>query len=323
MKLTLATRQLIFAPGRFGQAHASTTVRLDDGRYLAAWFAGTKEGAADVAIHGSIRDQAGCWRQPVQWARACDAPHWNPVLFRPHGGVVMLFFRVGAKCDRWSTWVTRSADEGGSWDAPRELVPGDIGGRGPVKNKPIILSDGSWLAPNSLEDCKRWRVMTDRSRDGGLTWTSSPEAPMDRTLMTGEGAIQPTLWESSPGTVHMLTRSSCGRICGSASSDYGDTWDQLRPTSLPNNNSGIDLARGPDGALLLAYNRVSKNWGPRTPLSLAASMDEGQTWQDVCELETGAGEYAYPAVIATPEGFAGTYTWKRDSIAFWEGRVGG
>ena len=319
MKFRLKHQARIFEPGTFGQSHASTLLRLTDGSYLAAWFAGTKEGAVDVSIYGAIRDPSGRWSQPMQWARACNSPHWNPVLFAPQDGTTMLFFKEGSRCDHWRTWVTKSFDDGISWEKPSELVLGDIGGRGPVKNKPIILSDGSWLAPNSLEDGNRWRVLTDRSTDGGLTWTSSPEAAMDRALITGQGAIQPTLWESSPGNVHMLTRSSCGYICRSDSSDHGNTWSKLELTSLPNNNSGIDLDRAPNGNILLAFNKVSENWGQRTPLNLAVSVDNGEAWLDVYELEAAPGEYSYPAVIATPEGFAGTYTWKRDSIVFWEG----
>lgn len=319
MKFKLTHQARIFKPGLFGESHASTLVRLMDGSYLAAWFAGTKEGADDVSIYGAIRNMAGNWSQPQRWARTADAPHWNPVLFSPKNSAVLLFFKVGISCDQWRTWVTRSLDGGVSWEKPSELVPGNTGGRGPVKNKPIILSDGSWLAPNSLEDGDQWRVLTDRSIDGGLTWCASPEVPMDRNRITGQGVIQPTLWESSPGNVHMLTRSSSGFICRSDSNDYGSAWRELNPTSLPNNNSGIDLVRSTSGDLLLAYNKVSKNWGPRTPLNLAISVDNGETWQDMHELETAQGEYSYPAVIATPGGFAGTYTWKRESIVFWEG----
>jgi len=322
MKFTIRSQEQVFAPGLFGQSHASTLIRLTDGPYLAAWFAGTKEGAIDVSIYGSIRNQEGVWSRPVQWARACNSPHWNPVLFQPGDGKVMLFFKEGNSCDHWRTWVTESLDNGCSWNRPNELVPGNMGGRGPVKNKPIILSDGSWLAPNSLEDGNKWRVLTDRSKDGGLTWSASPEAAVDRTLITGQGTIQPTLWESSPGKVHMLARSSGGFICRSDSRDYGNTWSEIRSTSLPNNNSGIDLAQASDGTLLLAFNKVSKDWGPRTPLNLAASTDNGVTWQDVHDLETAPGEYSYPAVVSIPGGFAGTYTWKRQTIVFWQGYFG-
>jgi predicted neuraminidase len=121
----------------------------------------------------------------------------------------------------------------------------------------------------------------------------------------------------------MLARSSCGFLCRSDSDDFGQTWSPLKPTALPNNNSGVDLAQTPDGTLLMAYNPVSKDWGPRTPLTLAMSNDDGEGWRDVATLEDAPGEYSYPAVIAFPGGFAGTYTWKRDSIAFWLGRLEG
>ena len=323
MHFRVIRRSLIFAPDQSGECHASTLVRLRDGRYLAAWFAGTKEGAADVAIYGAIRELDGRWCAPRQWARVDNLPHWNPVLFAPDDETIWLFFKVGERCDCWRTWVTRSHDCGRTWTTPALLVADDIGGRGPVKNKPIILSDGAWLAPNSLEDGDQWRVLTDRSSDSGRTWHASPEVAMDRARITGKGAIQPTLWESSPGHVHMLTRSASGFICRSDSSDSGRTWRELTPTALPNNNSGIDLAMAPDGTLLLALNPVAENWGARTPLTLAHSRDNGDTWQTCYTLETTPGRYSYPAVIATLAGFAGTYTWRRQSIAFWEGRIVG
>ena len=50
------------------------------------------------------------------------------------------------------------------------------------------------------------------------------------------------------------------------------------PADLPDNNSGIDVARLPDSALALACNLVGENWGPCTPLSLMLSFDNGETW---------------------------------------------
>ena len=322
MKLLNLRRTAVFTPGRWGQVHASTLVRLPDGTYLAAWFGGTKEGHADVAIWGARGDAKG-WCEPVCWAKVSDMPHWNPVLHQGPDGLISLFFKVGADCAVWTTHVRRSSDGGASWSPDEVLVSGDLDGRGPAKNKPIPLDNGALLAPGSRETAGLWRVFVDRSRDGGRTWTASDEVAMDRATITGTGAIQPTLWESSPGHVHMLVRTSCGWICRSDSEDGGVTWSPLRKTSLPNNNSGIDLAQDAAGHLLLAFNPVGGNWAARTPLSLMASEDNGATWEPVLELETAPGEFSYPAVVATPRGFASTYTSKRETITFWEANTHG
>ncbi len=310
----------IFGDDRpFAQCHASTLVELRNGRVLAAWFGGTAEKHADVAIWGATRVE-GRWSQPRVLARVRNSPHWNPALFLAPDGRVHLFFKVGDRIPIWETWRTISEDEGETWTEPRELVPGDRGGRGPVKNKPILLSNGTWLAPASLEG-DRWDVFVDRSYDAGETWTAGDLVPLEHSRFEGAGVIQPTLWESAPGHVHMLMRSTCSRICRSDSLDYGETWSPVRATSLPNNNSGIDIARLPDGTLALAYNHVAGDWAARTPLSIALSCDNGETWPRRLDIETADGEFSYPAIVPTSAGIALTYTWRRERIAFWQGSL--
>jgi predicted neuraminidase len=63
------------------------------------------------------------------------------------------------------------------------------------------------------------------------------------------------------------------------------------------------------------YNDSPQNWGPRTPLCLALSEDEGRSWQEELRLEQGPGEYSYPAIIQTSDGrLHVTYTWRRERI---------
>ncbi|SDD84125.1 sialidase family protein [Niabella drilacis] len=301
----------------FPQCHASTVIALKNGRYLAAWFGGTKEKDDDVGIW-ITSGAPGRWQPPVEVAKIRQEPHWNPVLFKAPDGTIWLFFKVGKEIPTWQTYVMTSGNEGKTWSAPGELVPGDTGGRGPVRNKMIVLSNGDWLAGASNE-MGDWNVFFDRSADKGKTWTATPYIGIDRRQITGKGIIQPTLWESAPGRVHALLRSTAGVICRTDSRDYGKTWSAARKTTLPNPNSGIDVARLPGGTLALAYNPTGENWGSRGALALAVSTDNGQTWSKQLMIEKGAGkdEYSYPAIISTGNRVMVTYTWNRKKIAFW------
>lgn len=142
-------------------------------------------------------------------------------------------------------------------------MAGDAGGRGCVKNKPAVLPGGAIVAGASTEG-GRWAAFADVSTDGGSSWVAAP--PL--RVPDGAGVIQPTLWASSASAVHMLLRSDAGAIYRADSADAGASWSTARPTSMPNNNSGIDVARLQDGTLVLAYNPHSG----RFPLSLALSQ---------------------------------------------------
>jgi predicted neuraminidase len=312
------TREFLFAEDRpFASCHASTLLALPGGDVLAAWFGGTREKAPDVAIWGARRS-AGRWSHPRKLADREGIAHWNPVLFANDRGSVFLVYKVGVDVTSWHSMVMRSDDGGESWSDPVPLVEGDIGGRGPVRNKPIRLRDGKLLAPASIETADRWDAFVDISTDQGLTWRKSAFVPIDHGRFEGKGVIQPTLWESEPGKVHMLLRSTAGRIYRSDSFDGGQTWCPAYATSLPNNNSGIDLVRLDSGVLALVCNPVGENWGKRTPLTLFASTDNGLTWGDELVLEDGPGEYSYPAIIAKGNRILISYTWKRERIAYWE-----
>ncbi|WP_186790639.1 exo-alpha-sialidase, partial [Salmonella enterica] len=209
--------------------------------------------------------------------------------------------KAGSDVHVWKTWFITSSDRGFTWSTPAPLVNDDILPRGPVKNKLLLASNGAWIAPGSIESPERWRAFVDRSSDEGKHWSISfvplePDNAISGTnvalwdgikkgrlwecclenLLRWDGVIQPTLWESSPGHIHMLLRSTRGAIFRSDSIDYGATWSVARATSLPNNNSGIDLVSMQDGTLILALNPVNGNWGKRYPLSLIASQDRSE-----------------------------------------------
>jgi predicted neuraminidase len=324
----------------FHQCHASTIVKLPNNDFLAAFFAGTKEGAGDTAIWLSRKTKNG-WQEPKRAVFEDGLPHWNPSLFYQNNKI-WLFYKVGSDVHSWITRFVTSEDNGETWSRSKELVSLDPSPRGPVKNKMILLSNGAWLAPSSVEEKRNWDAYTDYSPNQGLTWEKSElvlfnhqrGAPLEkRNIWEGlvkealwendlskvfdwDGIIQPSLWESQEGHVHMLCRSTRGYIYRSDSIDFGKTWCESYPISLPNNNSGIDVVRMENGTLALVYNPVSGNWSARTPLTISFSEDNGITWADHYHLETESGEFSYPAIITEGNELFITYTVNRNNIAF-------
>lgn len=298
--------------------HASTLVKLKNGDIVSAWFGGSKESAQDVRIWVSVRHD-GEWSAPYAIDDGMDVAHWNPVLFVNAREEICLYYKVGAQIRSWQTYVARSTDGGRSFHGITELVKGDVGGRGPVKNKPLRLSNGRIVAPASNEESV-WYAFMDISDDDGETWTpvkiEKPEEPYTKQALA---MIQPTLWEEPAGHVHALMRTTRGYAYRTDSYDYGSTWTTASLSTVPNNNSGLDLVKMADGTVALVSNPVAAGWGAdRTPLTLAFSADNGLTFSKVATLEDRKGEYSYPSVISDGKKLYITYTHNRKTIAFVE-----
>jgi len=321
MEFKVLEKEFIFEDDRpFLSCHAATLLVLPNDEILAAWFGGTRERHPDVGIWCSRRIN-GKWTYPVQVAKDAEIAHWNPVLFQAKDGLIYLFYKVGPKISEWYTMVKTSSDNGLTWSESKPLVEGDIGGRGPVKNKPIRLSDGTILAPASIEMGK-WSAFVDISYDEGKTWTKSEQIPYD--YEKGKGIIQPALWESEPGKVHMLLRSTDGIMYRSDSNDGGKTWCQAYHSGLPNNNSGFDLVKMDNGVLVLCYNPLPGIKAPRSPLAISVSTNNGLTWTYSLILdegndgwnEPGSVQYSYPSIVSKDNCVYIVYTWRRKRIAY-------
>ncbi|MEQ6120957.1 sialidase family protein [Reichenbachiella sp. MALMAid0571] len=304
------------------ECHASTIVEIDGG-LAAAWFGGTEEKDDDVGIWVS-RNTNGKWSTPVEVANGIQNkklryPCWNPVLFQPKQGPLMLFYKVGPDPRTWWGMLITSKDGGKTWSKPKKLGENQHGHLlGPIKNKPVQLADGTIVCPTSVEyydDNKElfWRVYFEMSKDNGKTWES--------TEYINDGvefdAIQPSVLFYPNNKLQVLCRTRQSVVSQSWSEDGGKTWGEMTATSLPNPNSGTDAVTLKDGRQLLIYNHTIRKGGfpnGRDMINLAISED-GIDWKPVMTLERQKGEYSYPGIIQGKDGLVYiTYTYDRQSV---------
>jgi predicted neuraminidase len=172
------------------------------------------------------------------------------------------------------------------------------------------------------------------------------------------------------GSLLALFRSRwADNIHVSRSHDNGRTWETPVATELPNNNSSIQFTCLQNGHLALVYNHISAAeaterraslydeiededeaaapeaiiepaqlasgktafWGtPRSPMSLAISLDGGRSWPLRRNLEVGDGycmtnnsqmqlnrEFSYPSIKQTADGNLHiSYTYFRQKIKY-------
>lgn len=320
--------EFIYETAPYPSCHASTMAETKEG-LIAAWFGGTHERHPDVGIWVA-RHENGVWTTPVEVADGVGfatnrLPTWNPVLFQPKEGPLMLFYKVGPSPSTWwGMWMT-SEDCGRTWSKPMRFPDGMLG---PIKNKPVQLKDGSILSPSSVEGTNGWRTHFERTWDLGETWWMTGPVNMKEGKPVIEkrdsgsviDAIQGSILTYKHDRLQCIGRTRQGKMFEIWSEDCGDSWGEMTLMELPNPNSGTDAVTLKDGRQLLIYNhnvRDGSNNKGRSPLNLALSND-GKTWFATLVLEDdpdAPNGFAYPAIIQTRDGLVHiTYTWKRERI---------
>lgn len=273
--------------------HAATLEELPDGTLLCAWYAGSYEKHPDVVIQMARKAPgSGEWSAPEVIQNTPGHSEGNPVLFYSPDGLLWLFYvtMYGNRWDECLVKYRRSADEGRTWDTP-VLLHEPLGWM--TKNKPVVYN-GEILLP--LYDEARWTSHVLISPDRGRTWEKSND------VSNPGGNLQPTLMPLSDGRIlmHLRDHSGHGIVRKSYSSDGGRTWtDPAELTDLPNPDSGTDGVTLRSWNLAFAYNPTAKG---RSPLSVAFSEDDGETWPHRKDLETDPAEFSYPAIMQGRDG---------------------
>ncbi|NLG52343.1 MAG: exo-alpha-sialidase, partial [Chloroflexi bacterium] len=277
------------------------TILLADGRLLLAWT--RFDGREDHA-------RAGIWGiESVDWGETWGPPR---VLVSPEEarqnvmsvsllreaktGHLLLFYLRKNGPDDCQVRVVRSQDEGQTWSDSLRVSTED--GYHVMNNARVIqLESGRLLAPvarvEHIERAPLARDLCYLSDDGGETWRPSEEGVQ---LPGPYGGQEPGLVETANGVL-MYLRTLLGHVYGAWSRDGGENWGApFCWEALPAPAAPATMARMPDGSLVILYNHredgATAGWKDRTPLAAARSVDDGQTWQRLGDVE-GSADYCY------------------------------
>lgn len=303
-------------------SHVASICELPDGRLAATWYAGTREGAGDVAIYFSTK-AAGetTWSAPraivTRESATRDLNRYikkvgNAVVFADDAGRLSLLY-VTVAIGGWSGSslnLTTSTDGGATWTPSQRLTLSPFFNVAElVKNAPASLVYGQWAVPIYHELMSTFpEVLWLEEREDGVLASK-------RRMSAGWFGYQPALTPLNTTTALAVLRNddSARSVSVARTEDGGWTWSTPRALGLPNPDAGLDAIRLSDGRLLLAFNDSKTG---RENLRLALSVDEGRTWTRIATLaEEPGADFSYPFLMQASNGDIHlVYTWKRAAI---------
>ena len=287
--------------------HPASLTELSNGDLYLVYYGGQGEYAKDTTVFGSrLAKGSRNWTPPKAIAKDPFRSVGNGVIWQAPDGLVWLFYVVRFG-DTWGTSRIQakvSRDLAATWsDAfPVALEAGMM-----VRNRPIVLLDGSYLLPVYFEDGMDTEQVGPKSTSRFLKFDPSAETWSTLGEITSaNGNIQPGVVELSPGHLVAYARrgggygpTTEGWLVRAESKDGGRTWTQGANSAFPNPNSAIDFLKLKSGALLLVYN--DHMW-KRTPLMLALSDDQDRSYPVKRVLATGENSFAYPVALQASDG---------------------
>lgn len=306
----------------------ASVVELNDGSLLLAWqqYLPSDMRCGDEAPNRiaavTSRDGGLTWGEPGVLIEpdAGDTNVYSPSFVRlPDGELLLGYFHynllAGGEAPITSGFLRRSRDDGATWsDRQPAWTRQPLGCASHVIKR---LPGGRLIWPIGKQIGKVW-TPTDHevhgaqySDDDGRTWKLCDtwiDLPMRGAM---EGHVEPL----GDGRVMMVMRTQLGSVFQSFSEDGGATWSKAQTTGLKSPESCPELMRIPKtGDLLIVWNNsmydptwdgrnIASHFGKRSPLTVAVSKDDGQTWSHVRNIEDDPGwGYTNPAVTFTSGG---------------------
>lgn len=287
--------------------HPAAITELEDGTLYIAYYGGAGEYDQGTAVYGSrLLKEPNFWSDPEIIADTPMRGDGNPVVWAAPDGVVWLFYNTQYG-DTWSEARVKakiSTDNARTW-SDSFMVSMELGSM--VRGQPIALNDGDYLLPmydekggdrEELDDSTASYFLRYSPKDN--SWTPTNKIHSDI------GNLQPQVVQITDDHLVCWMRRGGGYgpefhgyIQKSESHDGGRTWSPAVNTDIINPNAAVDAIRTPEGHILLAYNDHPHE---RTPLTVAISFDDGETFAHKREIGGGDNTFAYPYMIQTQDG---------------------
>jgi predicted neuraminidase len=317
------TQEFISGDPGAGMVHVASICEMDDGRLVASWYGGTREGARDTAIYLAVRDPGmlSSWSAPREVVNRDSASRelrryvkklGNPLIFADSRDRLWLIY-VTIAVGGWSgsSLNLKVSDDGGrNWTPSTRLTLSPfLNVSELVRNNPVQMSDGSLAVPIYHEFLGKFpEILWVREEAGGFRVRKT-------RIAGGHSFIQPSIIARDPSRAAAFFRScSDERAVGMATTqDAGATWSEPQYLELPNPDAAVNALPLSGGRILLALNESLRG---RENLQLALSSDNGVTWQRVARVEEDKGaEFSYPYMMQDSHGRIHlVYTWHRRRI---------
>ena len=308
--------------------HAASLIALKDSGIRAFWFAGSREGAADVVINSTVFDpKSSSWSAPTVVMDRVSAEKGlsryiaklgNPVPARMADGRLQLFF-VTVSIGGWagsSISSVISADEGSTWSQPQRLITSPLINLSTlVKSPPLSFADGRLGLPAYHEWIGRF---------GEFLRVDAGQVIDKRRMSSGRSAIQPLVFVNSAqdATAYFRQTRSANQpkqVPVSQTHNAGQSWQPAEDLPIPNPNSALAGLQLNNGARIMVLNNIETG---RYRLVLMMSDGQSGKWQMIEVLEDDEAlpdeqrkEFSYPYLISVDGNDAHlVYTWNRQKI---------
>ena len=285
----------------------ASTIELTGGRILLAWseFGGGTSDISDARVSSLLSKDGGrTWEEKSTLVEQIPGTMnvFGPAFLRLKSGALALFYYHQVDEGDIKEYVRWSPDEGKTWTEEQCITP-NTACQFMINDHAVQLGTGRIVLPmawaeTAADPQASYRSCCWFSDNEGATW----QRGRGQVSLPKRGAMEPVVVERRDGSLLMSIRTQLGDQYRSESYDGGDTWTEARPMGVVGSEAPANIKRIPGtGDLLMVWNHIHDPSQPhlgRSVLTAAISRDDGDTWNEVRDLENEPGyTFAYPSIL--------------------------